>query len=245
MRLTTDLINSSLSYINLLGERELDLRGHKISAIENMGVAKDNDAIDFTDNDVGYLGNFPLNPRLRTLFLAQNRIANIQPSLSSSIPNLTTLVLTKNRLTELADLDPLSGFRKLVYLTIIGNPVATKEHYRYWVIWRCPSVRHLDFEKVRTSERERAKQLFGTEEDPTELALKIMGNKSKGFVVPSFASNGEKTSQQRIWTDEEKRKMKKAIEDARSIDDIGKLEKDFSEGRIPAWVLALEDPMEM
>jgi hypothetical protein len=40
---------------------------------------------------------------------------------------LQTLVLTKNRITELADLDPLAGFKKLVYLTLMGNPVAGKE----------------------------------------------------------------------------------------------------------------------
>lgn len=88
---------------------------------------QDNDAIDLTDNDIAQLGNFPLQPRLRTLFLAQNRISNIQPNLSTSIPNLQTLVLTKNRLTELADLDPLAGFKKLVFLSATGNPVASKE----------------------------------------------------------------------------------------------------------------------
>lgn len=61
------------------------------------------------------------------MFLAQNRVSSIQPNLSSSIPNLQTLVLTKNRITELADLDPLAGFKKLVYLTLMGNPVAGKE----------------------------------------------------------------------------------------------------------------------
>jgi len=101
--------------------------GHKISAIENMGAARDNDAIDLTDNDIAQLGNFPLQPRLRTLFLAQNRISNIQPNLSSSIPNLRTLVLTKNRIAELADLDPLAGFKQLVYLSLMGNPVTSKE----------------------------------------------------------------------------------------------------------------------
>jgi hypothetical protein len=101
--------------------------GHKISAIENMGAARDNDAIDLTDNDIAQLGNFPLQPRLRTLFVAQNRIAAIQANLSSSIPNLTTLVLTKNRISELAELDPLGGFKKLVYLSLKDNPVTTKE----------------------------------------------------------------------------------------------------------------------
>lgn len=90
-------------------------------------VLQDNDAIDLTDNDIAQLANFPLQPRLRTLFLAQNRIANIQPNLSSSIPNLQTLVLTKNRITELADLDPLAGFKRLVFLVVMGNPMAAKE----------------------------------------------------------------------------------------------------------------------
>ncbi|KAF2703596.1 U2 small nuclear ribonucleoprotein A [Pleomassaria siparia CBS 279.74] len=248
MRLTTDLINNSLSFINCLTERELDLRGHKISAIENMGAARDNDAIDFTDNDIAQLGNFPLQPRLRTLFLAQNRISNIQPNISSSIPNLVTLVLTKNRLTELADLDPLAGFKKLVYLTLAGNPVASKENYRYWIIWRCPSVRFLDFVKVRDAERKKAVELFGTTEEPTALATKIMGVKSKGVIVPTFSTaNGDENSghKERIWTDEERRRMRAAIQAAGSLAEIARLEKDFAEGRMPAHLMEGGEPMEI
>lgn len=245
MRLTTDLINNSLSFINCLTERELDLRGHKISAIENMGAARDNDAIDFTDNDIAHLGNFPLQPRLRTLLLAQNRIASIQPNLSSSIPNLQTLVLTKNRIVELADLDPLAGFKKLVYLTLLGNPVTSKENFRYWVIWRCPSVRFLDFAKVRDVERKKATELFGTREEPTELASKIMGVKSKGFVVPNLTEGPESSNKERIYTDDEKKRMRAAILNASSLAEMAKLEKDFAEGRIPAYILEKGDMMEM
>ena len=97
------------------------------NSIQPLIKRQDNDAIDLTDNDIAQLGNFPLQPRLRTLFLAQNRVSNIQPSLSSSIPNLRTLVLTKNRMAELADLDPLAGFKKLVYLALLENPVSSKE----------------------------------------------------------------------------------------------------------------------
>jgi hypothetical protein len=97
------------------------------TSTEAARAQQDNDAIDLTDNDIAQLGNFPLQPRLRTLFLAQNRISSIQPNLSSSIANLHTLVLTKNRIAELADLDPLAGFKKLVYLALMGNPVAGNE----------------------------------------------------------------------------------------------------------------------
>ncbi|MCJ1433411.1 U2 snRNP complex subunit [Xylographa pallens] len=127
MRLTAELIQSSLSYLNPLKERELDLRGHRIPAVENLGVAKDQDAIDFTDNDITALANFPLSPRLHTLLLARNRVASIQPNLAISLPNLTTLVLTSNNFAELADLDTLRQFPKLTHLTLLENPVTRRE----------------------------------------------------------------------------------------------------------------------
>ncbi|KAF2871759.1 U2 small nuclear ribonucleoprotein A [Massariosphaeria phaeospora] len=237
MRLTADLIHKSLSYINCLQERELDLRGHKITAIENLGAAQDNDAIDFTDNDIAQLGNFPLQPRLRTLFLAQNRIGAIQASLSSSIPNLTTLVLTKNRIAELADLDPLAGFKKLVSLTLLGNPVTNKEHYRHWVIFRCPSVRYLDFTRVRDAERSTATKLFGTAAEPTDLASQFLGQQASGFVVPSYANNSDAPAKTRIFTAEDRERLTQAIKAAGSLAEIERLEKDFGEGRVPPPIL--------
>lgn len=85
------------------------------------------DAIDFTDNDIQMLGNFPLSPRLQTLLLGRNRITSIQPSLANSIPNLTTLILTSNNIAELADLDVLSALPKLTHLVLMENPVTRKE----------------------------------------------------------------------------------------------------------------------
>lgn len=142
------------------------------------------------------LGNFPLSPRLHTLLLARNRIASIQSSLAQSIPNLTTLVLTANNIAELADLDVLSTFPKLTHLVLMENPVTRKEvcqsrdrpnvrflfltnnaiilqHYRYWVLWRCPAVRFLDYQKVKDTERKKAKELFGTASEPSALASKV------------------------------------------------------------------------
>lgn len=50
------------------------------------------------------------------------------------------------------------------------------QHYRYWVVWRCPSVRFLDYEKVKQSERDQGQELFGTAEEPTELATSVRYN---------------------------------------------------------------------
>jgi len=211
--------------------------GHKIPAIENLGVAGPHDAIDFTDNDIQVLGNFPLSARLRTLLLARNRITSIQPSLANSIPNLTTLVLTANNFAELADLDVLATFHHLTHLVLLENPVTRKENYRYWVIWRCPTIRFFDYKKVKDVEREKAKELFGTSAEPSALASKIMGVKSKTFDVPS-ANGSAATSTSKNYrvklTDKERKKVEELIRNAKSLQDIIRLEQELNEGRVPA-----------
>ncbi|KAL6232110.1 hypothetical protein BDW75DRAFT_218445 [Aspergillus navahoensis] len=240
MRLTVELIQNSLSYINPLKDRELDLRGHKIPAIENLGIAKDQDAIDFTDNDISSLGNFPLFPRLRTLLLARNRVRQIQPSLANSIPGLTTLVLTANNIAELADLDPLRNLTKLTHLVLLENPVTRKEHYRLWIIWRIPSVRFLDYQKIKDAERAKAAELFGTAEEPSALASKIIGVKSRTFDIPSGVGADQPPPEKRLrvkLTDSERKRIEKMIREAKSLQEITRLERELNEGRIPGVAL--------
>ncbi|KAL8901387.1 MAG: hypothetical protein Q9192_000602 [Flavoplaca navasiana] len=240
MRLTAELIQNSLSYLNPLKERELDLRGHKIPNIENLGVAKDQDAIDFTDNDITTISNFPLSPRLHTLLLARNRVNSIQSTLANSIPNLITLVLTSNNLAELADLDPLRNFPRLTHLTLLENPVTRKAHYRSWIIWRCPTIRFLDYQKVKDVERNKANELFGTLKEPSALASKIMGIKSRTFDLPgasTAAPNGVQSvgKDYRVkLTEKEKKRLENLIRNAKSLQEITRLEKEINEGKIPS-----------
>ncbi|KAH0605458.1 uncharacterized protein H6S33_004680 [Morchella sextelata] len=229
MRLTTELLASAPSYLNPLNDRELDLRGHKIPAIENLGVAGPQDAIDFTDNDIQQLGNFPLSERLKTLLLARNRVSTIQPTLANSIPNLQVLALASNNLSELSDLDPLAKFQRLTHLSLLDNPVTRKENYRYWIIWRCPSVRFLDYQKVKDAERKRAVELFGTEKEPSPLAAKIMGVKSKTFDVGEPLNGGKKETTVRL-TAEERKSIEARIKNAKSLDEIARLERELREG---------------
>jgi len=249
MRLTADVIQGSLSYINPLLERELDLRGHKIPAIENLGAAKDQEAIDFTDNDISTLANFPLSPRIRTLLLARNRIAAIQPGLAKNIPNLTTLVLTDNNISELADLNSLGGFAKLTHLVLLENPVTRDENYRSWVLFQCPSVRFLDFKKVKDTERSQAKKVFGTATEPSALASEILGVKSRTFEVGSATNGVESESKEKRMklnlTEKQKKRLEELLNKATSLQQIAWYEKELSEGRIPPGVLdpGSPDPM--
>ncbi|KAH0541302.1 U2 snRNP complex subunit [Glutinoglossum americanum] len=188
----------------------------------------DQDAIDFTDNDIQHLGNFPLSPRLRTLLLARNRISSIQPTLANSIPHLATLVLTANNLAELADLDALAGLRRLTHLVLMENPVTRRE-------------------KVKDSEREKAAELFGTALSPSPLASKIMGVKSRTFdvggVLPGASGKADKQYRVKL-TDKEKKNVEQMIRNAKSLQEITRLEKELNEGRIPAGAIVGDDAME-
>ncbi|KAK9379019.1 leucine-rich repeat-domain-containing protein [Kockiozyma suomiensis] len=229
MRLTVDLIDSSPSFINPLKDRELSLRGHRISMLENLGATKDlNDTIDLTDNDLTSLSNLPRLVRLRRLFLARNKLMHISPTVASSVPNMTTLVLTSNSIANLSDLIPLQACSKLTYLTLIGNPVTRKENYRLYTIWRIPSVRILDFEKVKKLEREQAEELFGTHDSPTELATTLstistvrtfdLGNKREAEVDSSRDVRIKLTAVER-------EKIIAQLKNAKSLAEIERLEQ--------------------
>lgn len=132
------------------------------------------------------------------------------------------------------------------------------KNYRYWVIWRNPHIRFLDYQKVKDVERTKATELFGTFEEPSELASKIMGAKSRTFDVPSTGgaaaaagrgAGGDRAIRVKL-TDKERKRVEKMIREAKSLQEIARLEKELNEGRVPAGALEGlddedEDRMEM
>ena len=108
------------------------------------------------------------------------------------------------------------------------------QNYRYWILWRCPQIRFLDFQKVKDAERSKAKELFGTHEAPTELAQNIMAvRSSKGATFGAATTNGSVKRQKMKYTDEEKKRFQVLIQKAKDLSEITKLEKLFNEGRLP------------
>ncbi|KAG8892130.1 U2 snRNP complex subunit [Tulasnella sp. 417] len=243
MKLTPELIASSPSYINPLKDRELDLRGHKIPTIENLGVTRDqHDTIDLTDNSVSHLQNFPLLKRLSTLLVSNNRVAHISPTLSKSIPNLTSLCLTNNAVSELGDLMPLGELKQLEFLSLLGNPVREKKYYREWVVFNCKSLRVLDYQRILDKERKSAKALFLTPDNlPTALATSLTAAKAAPTKAatteeepagPSGAALGAGKAG-RLMTAEERERVKAAILKATSAEEVRRLEKTLREGWVP------------
>lgn len=67
--------------------------GLRATAIENLGVTEDQyQCLDFSDNEIVTIENFPLLKQLQSLLLSNNRIKRIQRRLNQFLPNLTALV---------------------------------------------------------------------------------------------------------------------------------------------------------
>ena len=110
------------------------------------------------------------------------------------------------------------------------------QHYRSYIIHLLPSLRFLDFKRIRDAERAQATELFGTIDSPTELAAKIRGVKSKTFDVSGTGVNGRAAPQKGMRTQltaSEKQRVQDLIKNSRSLTEIAKIEKDLAEGRIP------------
>ncbi|XP_058831632.1 probable U2 small nuclear ribonucleoprotein A' isoform X1 [Topomyia yanbarensis] len=225
VKLTPDLINQSMQYMNPCRDRELDLRGYKIPQIENMGATLDQfDTFDFSDNDIRKLDGFPHLPRLKCLLMNNNRIVRISDILHESLPNLESVILTGNNIQELGDLEPLTKLPKLQTLSLLTNPVSTKQHYREYVAFRFPNLRLLDFRKIKAKEREAAKELFKSKKGK-ELHREIMRKAKLSMPVPDKPSvhNATPADIQRI---------REAIKRATNLHEVERLTRILQSGQI-------------
>ncbi|CAH4018597.1 unnamed protein product [Pieris brassicae] len=228
VKLTIELIQSSMQYMNPCRDRELDLRGYKIPQIENMGATLDQfDTIDYSENDIRKLDGFPLLKRLKCMFFNNNRIVRIGENLEQYLPNLDTLILTNNNIAELGDLDPLASLSKLKTLSLMHNPVANKQHYRAYIAFKLPGLQLLDFRKIKQKEREEANNLFKSKKGK-EMQKEII-RKAKTFVPGGNMPDPKVTS----LTPQEIHKIREAIKNASSLQEVERLTRMLQAGQIP------------
>lgn len=71
------------------------------------------DTINFSDNEIRKLENFPALRRLRSLLLNNNYVSRIAPNLGEQLVALETLILTNNLVSHFADIDALTSIRRL------------------------------------------------------------------------------------------------------------------------------------
>ncbi|KAG2453822.1 hypothetical protein HYH02_002029 [Chlamydomonas schloesseri] len=236
---------------------EIDLRGNKIAAIENLGATQNQfDSIDLSDNAIVRVDGFPKLQRLKLLLLNNNRVARIARGLEEFIPNLETLILTNNRINNLQDIDPLATLSKLQDLSLHGNPVMTKPNYRLYVISKLPRLKVLDFKKVKQKERDAAKALFSSEEAQTAHASKTFepdedlaaaqqqagvangstdasAMEEDGGAAGSSAASAAATS---APSQEQMVAIKAAIANAQTLEEIQRLEEALKTGHLPSEI---------
>ena len=129
------------------------------------------------------------------------------------------------------------------------------QNYRYYTIFRCPTVRFLDYQKVKDAERKAAAALFGTPDKPTEAAVRISASATgaRGSFDIAVLPNGpprdgssagaSKLSRIKL-TDAERKRLQERIRNTDSLEEIIRLEKELNEGRLPAGVHVDGDAME-
>ncbi|XP_022909630.1 U2 small nuclear ribonucleoprotein A' [Onthophagus taurus] len=230
VKLTAELIQNSWQYINPVKDRELNLRGYKIPEIENLGATGDQfDTIDFSENDIRKLDGFPYLKRLKCLLMNNNRIVRIGEGLEEHIPNLESLVLTGNHIEELGDVDPLIPLQNLNSLSLLHNPITAKPHYRFYVIYKLPQIKLLDFRKIKLKEREEAKALFKSKKG-REIQNEI-SKRAKTF-VPGGNLSGT-TIKNKGLSAQQVSKIREAITKASSLEEVERLQKLLQSGHIP------------
>merc|ERR1712129_245120 len=204
-------------------DRELDLRGNKIAVIENLAATQDQfDSLDLSDNEIRKLECLAVLPRAKLLMFNNNQINRIAENLGRAFPNLEHLVLTNNRFTTLKELEPLATLASLTMLSLVDNPVTKQQHYRAFLIAMLPKLRVLDFQKVKPAERQAAEVTYGAAS--AAKRQKTAAEAAKTFVPgpPAAPKSGP--------TPEQIARIKDAIANASSLEEVARLEKALKSG---------------
>eukprot|EP00164_Ancoracysta_twista_P005592 GFYU01007670.1.p1 GENE.GFYU01007670.1~~GFYU01007670.1.p1 ORF type:complete len:251 (-),score=63.76 GFYU01007670.1:325-1077(-) len=236
VRLTADVILKSPAFINPVKDRELDVRANKIPAIENLGVTQDQfDTIDISDNEIRRVENFPYLKRLKCIIMNNNKVSRVATGLGNNLPNLTSLILTNNKVEHLSEIDAISEFKQLETLSLLSNPVTDKDHYRLYVIHKIPTVRFLDFRKVKQKEREEAAKFFKAEAGKklkASIATFTPGEPEEDEDADGDANMGQTAPAGRLSADQIE-KIKAAIANADSLEEMSRLERALQMGVLP------------
>lgn len=143
------------------------------------------------------------------------------------LPNLHTLVLTNNRLSSLAELEPLSSLKHLKMLSLLGNAVAGVPQYRLYCAAAMPSLKWLDFQRITPAERERAAAAF-----PDAAALAKARARSSSATAAATAGGGANGAAAPPAA-AQLTAVKAAIASAATLEEVKQLEAALATGSLP------------
>jgi U2 small nuclear ribonucleoprotein A' len=182
--------------------------------------------IDFSDNDIKKLDNFPQMQRLNALIVNNNSVTRIGAGLAEHLPKLATVILTNNRLANMSEIDRLAEC-KLESLSLLDNPIVAKSQYRLYVIYKIPTLKWLDFRKVQQTEREESAKFFKT---PAGKAFLGAVAQEAKFLSEGGGAGGAGGAVQ--LTEEQKAMVKRAIEAATTKEEIDLIERQLKVRRV-------------
>ena len=239
VKLNSDLISRALKYLNVVKDYQLDLRGYKISIIENLSATNDQfGSIDLSDNSISKVEELNSLNRLRSLLLINNRITYIENDFAINCPKLENLILTNNKISDIEVIDNISSCKTLLRLSLMNNLVTKLKYYRLYVIYKMPNLRVLDFQKVKKIEKDEAIRLFESEEGE-----KIIENiKNKNF------SEDDKEFKKGLENIKNNEKVHKIIADkiknTNNYDELINIKKKITTGEIVDEIKKEEDEKE-
>jgi len=233
MRLTAQVINEAPEILNPEGKLTLLLRDLQITELENLAITQNKyQVIDLSNNDLISLGNIPKRfNNLQCLLLSNNNISYIDDESFSLDNHITSITLFNNNIYKFQK-SFKDKFPKLETLILLGNPITEMENYRYFIIWLIPSLKVLDFKKVKQAERKTSEDMFGTNRDEfNSLAQQMFKNENTEIKLDGKSDRQVKNFVKKM-TDEERQQLLKKLETATSIEEIERIENDLKEGAV-------------
>jgi len=273
VRISADLLlTQSEQTINTLNERELNLRGLLIPQIENLATLQqqhdnyDNttttsntiqfDTIDFTDNRITTIDNFPKSCKIRLshLIFCNNLINSINViNIKNNVPNLSTLNLSYNVIDQLNFIRCLGiSCKNLKYLFLVGNPVTRIHYYRLYTIHTIPSLQVLDYIKINQKDRDKAKR-FALSAAGAALQSDILqqqndrnddDNTNTSDNTNTFIPGKANTTKENFriqFTIKEKEQIRHMIMNASNPSDVETIEEYVRRGEFPSMFLSKND----
>ena len=134
------------------------------SQLANSNAIRRPVSLRLSNNTIGHLNDltetlgqvFAAPKMLQWMDLSANEITCIKPGTFDRCPDISTLHLHANCISKFSDIDVIAGLKRLRSLSLHGNPVEEKKHYRNYVIHKIPTLIQLDFSPITKIDREGA-----------------------------------------------------------------------------------------
>lgn len=233
MRLTSQQINDAPIIFNPEGKLTILLRDLELTELGNLSITNDKyQVIDLSNNELIKLSDIPPNfKKLEDLLLSNNNILYIDEDTFPLNNQIRSITLYNNNIYKFQPIFK-DKFPKLETLILIGNPITELENYRLFILWLIPSLKVLDFKKVKQAERIQAEELFGKDHTVfnNEASRLLNATRSKSNEIDK--SDRQVNNVVKKLTEEEKQELLKKLEIATSIEEIEKIESSLRNGLV-------------